>query len=135
MLKRQQIYLITTILYAAFIFYLSSISNPPSPLSYGFMRYVYHLLVRAGLGFLAYPFYLYILFPDKFIHFFLYMGFGLVLNLTIRSYRDGFATSALLAVGFGSVYAITDELHQIFTPFRSASVLDFLADFFGILAA
>jgi len=135
MLKRHHVYLIAVFLYATFIFYLSSIPNPPSPVSYGLMRQIYHFLSRVGLGFLAYPFYLYILFPDKFIHFFLYLGFGTILNLAIKSYRSGFLASASLSLFLGSVYAASDEIHQIFTPFRSASLSDFFADFLGILFA
>jgi|Deesub1362A_J573_1020465.scaffolds.fasta_scaffold07967_4 VanZ family protein len=135
MLKRSRIYLLAAIFYAAFIFYLSSIPNPPNPISYGLMRQIYHMLSESGLGFLAYPFYLYVLFPDKFIHFFLYLGFGVILNLAFRAQGSGFASSAFFAIFAGSIYAATDEVHQIFTPFRSASFSDFLADFFGILVA
>ncbi len=135
MFKRHQIYLIMVFLYASFIFYLSSIPNLHSPISYGLMRQIYYSLSKIGLGFLAYPFYLYVLFPDKFIHFFLYMGFGIVLNLAVRSYREGLLTSAALSIIFGSLYAASDEFHQIFTPGRSATVSDFFADFLGILVA
>ncbi len=135
MLKRHNVYLIAVFLYAALIFYLSSIPNPPSPINYGLMRQIYNSLSRIGLGFLAYPFYLYILFPDKFMHFFLYLGFGIVLNLAVRVYRGSFLTSASLSLLFGSAYAASDEIHQIFTPTRSATVSDFFADFLGILTA
>jgi VanZ family protein len=131
--KRGQIYLVAVIIYASFIFYLSSIPNPPSPISYRFIRHIYLTLENLGLGFLAYPFYLYILFPDKFVHFFLYLGFGILLNLAIASWKRNL--HYLTALSIGSLYAVSDEIHQIFTPFRSASFSDFLADFLGILTA
>jgi len=133
--RKSQIYLIVVFLYAAFIFYLSSIPNPPSPINYSLIRDIYNFLSRSEIEFLAYPFYLYILFPDKFIHFFLYLGFGVVLNLAIRSYQNTFLTSFSLSVLLGSIYAASDEIHQVFIPSRAASFSDFFADFLGIFSA
>lgn len=41
----------------------------------------------------------------------------------------------LLVVIIASLYALTDEIHQIFTPFRSCTFEDFMTDFFGIASA
>ncbi|RLI72594.1 hypothetical protein DRO97_08755 [Archaeoglobales archaeon] len=134
MVKKSDIYLFAVILYAAFIFYLSSISHPPSP-SYGLMMQVYNFLKSIGLGFIAYPFYLYTLFPDKFLHFFLYLGFGLILNPAVRNYKTNEMNSVSISIIIGGVYAASDEIHQMFVPYRSATFSDFFVDLMGIIAA
>lgn len=135
MAKKSNILSAATILYAAFIFYLSSLSNPPSPISYGLARQLYDFLRNMGLEFVAYPFYLYILFPDKFLHFFLYLGFGVILNLAVRSYGEGKTNSAFASIALGGVYAASDEIHQMFVPYRSATISDFLVDLLAIITA
>ena len=41
--------------------------------------------------------------------------------------------AAPLSIFIGSIYGLSDEFHQSFVPYRNASMLDFLADFFGLL--
>lgn len=36
---------------------------------------------------------------------------------------------------FATIFAVSDEIHQSFIPGRSADPADFIADFFGIIAA
>ena len=38
-------------------------------------------------------------------------------------------------VQFAVLFAAGDELHQLFVPMREASIMDFFADFCGIMAA
>jgi len=35
----------------------------------------------------------------------------------------------------GTLYGISDEIHQFFVPFRSPSATDLLADFLGLILA
>ncbi len=89
---------IPLILYAALIFYLSSVpgSEIPSQIS------PYSLL----------------------LHFLLYMFFSLPIYL--------FFQEPFYSYLFGTLYAFSDELHQLFVPGRSCDPLDYLADSTGL---
>jgi VanZ family protein len=123
MMKWSKIHLFgaLTCLYAGFIFYLSSLSAPPGPPSESFI----------------YPFYFAYRYPDKFAHLILYMGLGILLYLTLSSSRREVLSkyAAPLAVAIGTLYGLTDELHQAFVAYRSASSMDLFADFVGLLCA
>jgi len=74
-------------------------------------------------------------FSDKFYHFLEFFGFGFVLlrafansDSTLLSSRSLESTAVL-----GSLYALSDELHQYFVPNREMEFWDFLADAVGIL--
>jgi VanZ family protein len=60
--------------------------------------------------------------------FLMYKGISLVSKKT-------FATNLWLALIFSSVYAFSDEIHQLIVPGRSGSVRDVIVDIFGILVA
>ncbi len=136
-LNKFYIVLAFTCLYAVFLFYLSSLSTTPEPPASGFLLELARSLENSGLRFLLYPLYYVYRYPDKFVHVFLYMGFGLLLNLTLSStnIRRLSKYAAPLAVLLGTVYGITDEFHQSFVPYRTASILDIYADFLGLLLA
>lgn len=96
--------------YAAFIFALSSIPDPPvvgpMPLN------------------------------DKVKHFVLYFGFGWLIARGLRPAFPGrpwrlVAVAAIIA----SAYAVSDEYHQSFVPGRMADWGDWLADTLGGLAS
>ncbi len=129
--SKKYIYVILTFAYGVFIFHLSSLSSPPNPITAGQMMELYRALADVGVEFLAYPFYLAYRYPDKFAHVLLYMGFGFVLNPAVRSVLG--KHPELVSVALGAVYGASDELHQSFVPYRSASMGDFLADFTGLL--
>ncbi|RLI49437.1 MAG: hypothetical protein DRP09_20655 [Candidatus Thorarchaeota archaeon] len=130
-----------TCTYALFIFFLSSLSSPPTPSNAGFfielVKEVMNLLEGLGLEFLLYPFYAVYLYPDKFMHALLYMGFGLLLNMTFRNAKNADLSRypAFAAVIIGTFYALTDEFHQSFVPYRNPSLTDLLADFTGLVLA
>lgn len=91
--------------YAALIFYLSSLSTVPLP---------------PGLQL-----------SDKALHLFEYGAFGGLMTWALlpRQWsRVGLLAAATVA---GSLYGASDELHQLFTPGRSAEVLDWVADTAG----
>jgi VanZ family protein len=96
--------------YAAAIFYLSSLPKPHEQLP----EFVRDL-------------------SDKLLHF---VEYGILGALWYRAFRwasgPRIATSAvLLAVVAGSIYGMTDEVHQAFVPMRTASLLDWIADTLG----
>lgn len=101
-------------IYALFIFILSSMSYPPSP-------------SRISN----------ILFLEKLEHLFLYFGFGLILYIAINNSNNLFFQkfSAQISILIGTVYGITDEIHQFFVPCRDASVLDVIVDGCGVALA
>jgi VanZ family protein len=97
---------IPVILYAGFIFYLSS--RPwPSP-------------VALPVG------------ADKAIHFSMYffLGFGLIWAFRATRFKMSHHLVWFVAI-VGLCYGILDEVHQSFVPGREASVFDALADGIG----
>jgi len=98
-------------LYAAIIFYLSSISNPPQPLSpkdplWDLMTTLEHVAEYTILGGL------------------LYVGFR---SLGGKTKEKAFTLAVLAA----SLYGASDEMHQYFVPNRYCDIKDFLADSAG----
>jgi len=78
------------------------------------------------------------LFPhaDKLAHLAVYGLLGLlVLRALARTTRLALATRAFVTVVLVTVFGVTDELHQVFVPGRSAEVLDVVADGAGALLA
>ena len=74
---------------------------------------------------------------DKLVHF---AEFGLLCLLicwALSSARIGSKNiyKLILAIGIASLYGISDEFHQSFTPHRSVDVFDWLADTVGAVAA
>ncbi len=134
---RFSVFAIITGAYAVFLFYLSSLSSPPDIPELGFLYAVAYQLKDWGLSFLVYPFYFAYRHPDKFAHFVLYMGLGLLLNPTLKSVRNGVMSKYAVpfSIAIGTLYGVTDEFHQSFVPYRSASLMDLYADFLGLLFA
>jgi VanZ family protein len=98
-------------LYAAIIFCLSSISNPPQPIGpkdplWELLTSLEHVAEYTILGGL------------------LYVGFS---SLGGKTKERSFALAVLAA----SLYGATDEIHQYFVPNRYCDIKDFLADSAG----
>jgi len=74
-------------------------------------------------------------FQDKLYHFLEYGVFSIFLFFTFHnSTRDFFRNNThKISIIIGASYAIIDEIHQRFIPGRSADILDFLADFSGVV--
>jgi VanZ family protein len=136
-LNKFHLFVVLTCTYAISLFYLSSGSSI-APLSEpGFLSGLVHFLEDLGLKKLLYPFSLVYLYPDKFAHVILYLGFGLLLYQTVKRSKNGVLSNhaALLSVLLGALFAITDEVHQAFVPYRTASSMDLVADVTGLLFA
>ncbi len=131
MKRRKYICVTTAVIYAGLIFYFSSIPTPPSPLTRELFIVLYENLLNLGIEFIAYPFYFAYLYPDKFAHLLLYMGFGFTLNPAVRSFSVRYPE--LVSVILGTAYGVIDELHQSFIPYRSSSLADLFADFVGLI--
>ncbi len=134
-MQRGKIVIALTVVYAGFIFYLSSQSDPSASLEKNkFLVQLYMTIKNSEYAFLAYPLYPVTKYPDKFVHIAIYGVFGILLNGSFR-YRYTLAYSSLLAIVVGFLYGITDEFHQTFVPGRTASLWDLTADGIGLLLA
>ena len=97
--------------YAGLIFYLSAQSHPEDQLPSFLLKDV----------------------SDKVLH---AVEYGILAMLCYRAFRwaagPAVARQAVvLAIVTASVYGITDEMHQLFVPFRESSWQDWLADTIG----
>ena len=74
-------------------------------------------------------------FQDKILHFLVFGFLGLLITRGMQhiKYRLIQERPVLTAVMLGCFFALTDEIHQAFVPARSAEVLDWVADFAGIV--
>jgi len=104
-------YWVPVALYAGAIFYLSAQSHPDEQLPAFLLEDI----------------------SDKVLHAVEYAVLG---GLCYRALRWGasgqVASHALLfAIGMASLYGMTDEVHQLFVPFRESSWQDWLADTIG----
>lgn len=95
------------ILCMSFIFYVSSISGKNIPGLFPYQDTVFHTLIYSILAFF----------------------FARALKNT--SSGIAFAKLVIFSVIFACVYGITDELHQLFVPYRTASAVDVLIDTLG----
>lgn len=66
----------------------------------------------------------------KTAHFCEYALLGLLLTLLLRSFGK---MSVILPLICGVLYAVTDELHQLYVPQRAGKMEDVLLDAFGVL--
>jgi VanZ family protein len=104
-------YWMPVVLYAGTIFFLSAQSHPEEQLPSFLLEGV----------------------SDKVLH---AVAYGILSLLCYRAFRwaagPAVARQAVvLAIVTASVYGLTDEVHQLFVPFRESSWLDWLADTIG----
>jgi VanZ family protein len=96
-------------IYMALIFGISSISSPPD--------------LSTSIG-------------DKGAHGLLYFGLA---ALFVRALAGGWRSFgvgvAAAAITFSTLYGVTDEIHQMFVPPRTAELADLAADAIGSVAA
>lgn len=136
-----KVFFLLTIVYAIFIFFLSSQTDVAS--HFGFLKKQYireflaifeilELDIVDKLSSIIYSNY------DKILHFGLYVGFGALLYLTMYYSHSSFLRkyAAVFAFVIGVLYAISDEIiHQSFVSGRVVSILDLVADITGIALA
>jgi len=105
--KKRYAAIILTLLVAIEIFYFSSISMISNgQAGMGFIPIIYHLTV-----------------------FFL---FNFFLLIAIKGNKKIKISYVIIALGASIIYALSDEFHQIFVPFRNPSIQDLLIDTIGI---
>lgn len=96
-------------LYAAGLFYLSSLSAPKIPIVH---------------------------WSDKPLHFCAYAGLGWLVARALQPYNSSWHAFKIVIAGLlgATLYGITDEFHQLFVPGRTADVFDLAMDALGGLA-
>jgi VanZ family protein len=99
--------LVAAILWAALIFFLSSIK---------------------GSGFPSHPNILNVI-----AHFGEYLVLAVLLTLALNSPGQALWKTALIALAIASLYGGSDEIHQLFVEGRSADPLDWVTDTLGAL--
>lgn len=74
---------------------------------------------------------------DKFLHFFAYLIFGLTIFWAIFNLysEKNTRTKFVYLLIIGTIYALTDELHQSYIPGRTFDIFDIVADILGICAS
>ncbi len=72
---------------------------------------------------------------DKIIHLVEYLFYGCTLLLAFSRSKSEkvIKNSTSLSIITGLLYAISDEIHQLWVPGRDCSILDFTADAVGLL--
>ncbi|MCJ7553405.1 MAG: VanZ family protein [Ignavibacteriaceae bacterium] len=73
---------------------------------------------------------------DKFSHLFAYLGLSVLMYFTFafqKKYLILKKYPGFFSLIIGSLYGIFDELHQMLIPGRSAELLDWIADFVGVI--
>ncbi len=61
-----------------------------------------------------------------------FLEFGILAWLIIRVFKLNFKT-VMLTLVFCAVFAVSDEIHQMYVSNRSASLMDWLIDFLAII--
>lgn len=77
-----------------------------------------------------------ITFSDKILHFLVFGILGLLMTRGMRSTKIEYfkVRPVITAIILGCLFALSDEIHQAFVPARTAEVLDWVADFLGIVS-
>lgn len=72
---------------------------------------------------------------DKIMHFLAYSALGWLISLRhgLQNRRPSGIDMSGIAVG--ALYGVSDEIHQLFVPFRDFDPADMAADFLGVTAA
>lgn len=138
MKDRYKIYLSLALLYAAFIFYLSSTTGAADPGK--MIRFLEHFVKQFDSTYLEIvliPFYFVASYPDKAAHASLYAGFGFILFAALRNspYQSLRKHAFIFTMIIGTVYGASDEFHQSFVPGKIMNVWDLLADSVGLAVA
>lgn len=108
--KHNKISWVITILIATIIFYLSSIS--------------FWITQKKGIGF-----------ETTIYHFYAFFFLSLFLLISLIKGNKNNKKLILSSIIISIVYAITDEIHQLFVPGRTFALYDILIDSAGVLLA
>ena len=97
-------YALPVIIWMIFIFYISSLSHPPTP--------------GPGVSYFG-----------EFSHFIEYFILSFLFLRMFNGYN--LKNGLLLAILFSILYGLTDEIHQLFVPYRTFEIKDLIIDSLG----
>lgn len=121
------------ILWMLFIFYLSAqVAEQSNQLSAGITQAIMKLLGRLAPG-IEPDLNSFNYFVRKNAHFMAYLVLGLLSSNALGKNRPNSLRNALLALLICVLYAISDEVHQLFVPGRGGRATDVLIDSAGAL--
>lgn len=72
-------------------------------------------------------------FVRKLAHFSIYTLGGMLIYNLINKYNLNKKEKIIYTIIIGALYATSDEIHQLFVPYRSGQVTDVLIDTFGVI--
>lgn len=75
------------------------------------------------------------IFQDKVYHFIAYFIYGLSIQLFLLKYRMVKSKYIIYTIIIGSLYGLSDEIHQYFIPNRSTEFFDWVADTLGVICS
>ena len=101
--------IVITILLAIEIFYFSSLSRAPIKKALPFISITYHFIVFFLLAFFLFQ--------------------------SIKSKNKIKTSQVIITLLISIIYAISDEIHQLFVPLRHGGMFDILIDSIGIFCA
>lgn len=123
---KRTIYILITVLIMALIFIHSSFPADLSGRESDFFVQFIRMFWDADPRTISYA-------VRKTAHFLEYFILGYSLFFTAGLKYSGYR-QLLLAWGTGSAYAVTDEIHQMFSPGRSCEITDMLIDSAGVMS-
>lgn len=121
---RKKIYILAAVLMMAFIFWQSSLPADVSSMESNVIVEKLSVVLKADKEVLSFS-------VRKCAHFLEYLILGLPLALVFWDMRR---LKLLLPWGTGTLYAVSDEIHQMFVPGRSCELRDILIDCAGAAA-
>jgi VanZ family protein len=71
------------------------------------------------------------IFQDKIMHFFAYFIYGITIQLFLLSFDISNRKYIILTIIIGSIFGLSDEIHQYFIANRSTEFFDWVADTLG----
>lgn len=119
---RYFLHYVPLVLWAALIFYFSSEGSDSSS---GRSDAIVEVIRAVGA---SWPQELLTFLTRKAAHIIAYFILGILAFFAIRQHGLPVRRTILLSIGFVVVYAISDEIHQLFVPGRSGEVRDVLID-------
>ena len=129
--SKSKLHIIITIAIMVFIFIQSALPGHVSGAESGFFVSMLHKLTDVDFDVLS-------LIVRKTAHFTEYMMLGISLAVNVSDWRKSkgadLSTFALWRTAWliGTIYAVTDEIHQYFVPERACAVTDMLIDSAGV---
>lgn len=120
-MKNKKLNIILVIIWMIFIFIMSSFnSNESSNQSNFIVNILSNIFNISNIEILS-------LIVRKLAHFIEYTILGILVYNLIYSYNKKIYISTIICI----IYAISDEIHQLFVPGRSCQILDILIDSMG----